>query len=157
MSHAEGEEIAGEAARVAAFFRALSARAERDPRLAAALVACLEESGLLTVSGARRPDKKEKRATPRPRKRAASGAGDSGGEAQPEALDPFALWRAQGEEALRHALEGLDLRDLRAVVRTYRIDPARISSRWTAKERVITLIMEQVKARLNHGRAFERV
>jgi len=72
-------------------------------------------------------------------------------------MDPFALWRTQGEDALRDALNGLDLAALRALVRTHRLDPARVASRWTARDRVIALIMTQVKARLNHGRAFERV
>ncbi len=63
-----------------------------------------------------------------------------------------------GEEvALRRALDGLELQELRAVVRAQRLDPARVSSRWTARERVIALIVDQVKARLHHGRAFERV
>lgn len=152
MSHADGEGTAGEVARVAAFLRALSARAERDPQLAASLVACFEESGLLSQVGAGRAAT-EKRVTRQPRGRVSGGVGD----ARTESLDPFTLWRSQGEGALRRALEGLELQELRAVVRAHRLDPARVSSRWTAHERVITLIVEQVKARLNHGRAFERV
>ncbi len=54
MSHAEGEGAAVEVARVATFLRALSTRAERDPQLAASLVACFEESGLLSLVGAGR-------------------------------------------------------------------------------------------------------
>ena len=152
MSHAEGEGTVGEAARVAAFLRALSARAERDPQFAASLVSCFEESGLLSLVGAGRAAT-EKRLARQTRGRASVGSG----EARPAPLDPFTLWRAQGEDALRRALEGLDLQELRAVVRAHRLDPARVSSRWTAHERVVTLIVEQVKARLNHGRAFERV
>lgn len=152
MSHAEGEGTVGEVARVAAFLRALSARAERDPQFAASLVACFEESGLFSLVGAGRAVT-EKPATRQTWGRASVGSGN----ARSESLDPFTLWRAQGEDALRRALEGLELQELRAVVRAHRLDPARVSSRWTAHERVVTLIVEQVKARLNHGRAFERV
>jgi hypothetical protein len=72
-------------------------------------------------------------------------------------LDPFAVLRQSGEQGLREALAALDLSSLKAVVRAFRLDPARISARWTASEQVIELIVEQTVARLNHGRAFERV
>jgi hypothetical protein len=158
MSHARGKEGVKEGVedteRVAAFFRALSARAERDPQLAASLLELLEESGLLSTAGAGTERvERRKRVTPQAQKPADAEMRDG----RTEILDPFKLWRAQGEEALRQALERLELRELRAVVRAHRLDPARVSSRWSARERVITLIMEQVKARLNHGRAFERV
>jgi hypothetical protein len=60
-------------------------------------------------------------------------------------------------EGLRAALSALQLPALRVIVRERRLDPARISARWTARERVISLIVDQVKARANHGHAFERV
>ncbi len=148
MSHVKSEGMTEDAARIAAFFRALSERAARDPQLATSLAACLEESGLLSLDGAKGVEK-ERPVASQARKR--TGAG---GQA---ALDPFSLWRAQGEMALRDALEGLDLQELRIIVRAHRLDPARVSSRWTARDRVIALILEQVKARINHGRAFERV
>jgi hypothetical protein len=72
-------------------------------------------------------------------------------------LDPFAVLRQLGEQGLRQALAPLDLAALKAIVRAYRLDPARITARWTASERIIELIVEQAVARLNHGRAFERV
>lgn len=152
MSHAKHEGATGEAARIAMFFRVLSERAERDPQLAASLASCLEESGLTTLSGVGEAEMKAH--TTRQARRRVGVSEATGGQA---VLDPFALWRAQGEAAVRDTLEGQDLRELRAVVRAHRLDPARVSSRWTARERVIALIMEQVKARLNHGRAFERV
>ena len=76
--------------------------------------------------------------------------------AQP-APDPFAVMRAQGEAGLRATLDAHDLPTLRQIVRAHRLDPARISARWANRDRVITLIVEQTRARLNHGRAFERV
>lgn len=72
-------------------------------------------------------------------------------------IDPFAVLRESGEPGLQQALATLDLAALKAIVRAYRLDPARISARWTAPERIIELIVEQAQARLNHGRAFERV
>ncbi len=154
MSHAEGEGSRVQATRIAAFFQSLSARAERDPQLAAILAACLEESGLIAVAAARNAEA-ERAATRQTRRRASARTNTN--EARPETLDPFSVWRAQGEEALRRALEEMGLQELRIVVRAHRLDPARVSSRWTARDRVIALILEQVKARLNHGRAFERV
>ena len=67
------------------------------------------------------------------------------------------MLRQSGEQGLQEALASLDLASLKAIVRAYRIDPARISARWTAPERIIELIVEQAQARLNHGRAFERI
>jgi len=79
------------------------------------------------------------------------------GQASEPAPDPFAVMRAQGEMGLRATLDALDLPTLRQIVRAHRLDPARISARWANRDRVIALIVDQTRARLNHGRAFERV
>ncbi len=71
--------------------------------------------------------------------------------------DPFVLLRERGEIGLRAALEELELATLRQLVRAHHLDPARISARWTARDRVVTLIVTQVQARANHGKAFARV
>lgn len=152
MSRAESEGMPLEAAQVSTFLRALAERAERDAELAAALLSSLEESGLISSAGAGQAAMAKRGARP-PRAR----AGAQPTEAQATVMDPFVVWRAHGEDGLCEALAALDLAGLRAVVRTYRLDPARVSSRWTARERVSALIVAQVKARLNHGRAFERV
>jgi hypothetical protein len=67
------------------------------------------------------------------------------------------LLREGGESGLRAALAGLDLASLRQLVRTHRLDPNRVSARWSAHERVVALIVDQVRARANHGKAFARV
>ena len=67
------------------------------------------------------------------------------------------MLRKDGEDGLRAQLAQLDVAALRQIVRAHRLDPARISARWTATDRVIALIVEQVRARANHGRAFERL
>ena len=128
--------------RIAAFLRELAARAEEDATVAAAIGDALVRSGLLPpVKGTSR------RATPASREPVQT----------LEVPDPFPIMRAQGEEGLRAALGALDVAALRQIVRRHRLDPARISARWTARDRITSLIVEQVTARLNHGKAFSRV
>lgn len=145
----------GDVAAVSAWLRALAARAEADPSFATQMLAALRESGLAGALTADTPTARAPRRgarTPRGAARPAVPASEA--QALP---DPFALYRSQGAGGLRAALDGLDLASLRAIVRERRLDPARISARWTTRERVITLIEEQVKARANHGHAFEHV
>lgn len=140
-------------ATVGAFLRALAQRAESDPAFSAQLQAALEESGL---DGQAAPQREV--AGRGSRARQGSRAVATTTPATDEPLpDPFSVYRAQGEEKLRALLDTLELTSLRAIVRTHRLDPARISARWSARDRVIKLIVDQVKARANHGRAFERV
>ena len=115
--------------------RAVASQIEADPTLATRLMA-----GFAT---------KVEHETPAPSRPAR--------EVVAPPLDPFAVLRQSGEQGLREAVVALDLASLKAIVRAYRLDPARISARWTAPERIIELIVEQAMARLNHGRAFERV
>jgi hypothetical protein len=128
---------------VATFLRRLAEQAERDETLAATLHALLAESGLLTnatVAGKGRASRPARAATP-----------------ADAPVDPFPLLRDGGESGLRARLDTLDLAALRQIVRAHRLDPARISTRWTARERVVSLIVEQTRARVNHGKAFSRV
>jgi hypothetical protein len=117
--------------------RAVASQVEADPALAALLMA---------APGSKAEREATAQTTPRPAR-----------EVVAPPLDPFAELRQSGEQGLQEALASLDLASLKAIVRAYRIDPARISARWTAPERIIELIVEQTQARLNHGRAFERV
>jgi hypothetical protein len=131
------------AAAIGAFLRALAERAERDGAFAQGLAVALEESGLLVGKG--------RRAAARTNARAAKAA------APMEVLDPFATLRGGGEVALRAALAAVEVTTLHGIVRAYRLDPARISARWTARERLVELIVTQVRARASHGQAFARV
>lgn len=149
-----GENTSAEGRAVGAFLRALAARAEADVALAGQIAAALRESGLLpegeAVSGSDTPPVKL-----RGRKTVVGGMERTA--TAEEAPDPFVVLRERGEAGLRAALEALDLATLRQVVRAHRLDPARISARWTARERVVALIVDQVRARANHGKAFSRV
>lgn len=143
-------------AAVSAWLHSLATRAESDPAFAAQMLAALRESGLMGALLTEAPASEPRGAARRPRTRSAPrSAGAPASEAPPP--DPFSVYRSQGEAGLRVMLDGLELASLRAIVRERRLDPARISARWTARERVIALIVDQVKARANHGHAFERV
>jgi hypothetical protein len=138
---------------LAARLRELAGRAEHDPALAERLRDALGASGLLDAPsrvGRRTLTTKAATATAR------RGTRTTGAAAE-EPPDPFVLLRERGESGLRTALEGLDLAALRAIVRGHRLDPARISARWTAHERVIELIVTQVRGRAALGTAFARV
>jgi len=147
---------------LAAFLRSLAARAEADPAFAAQIDLALRESGLLDrplaasraapTSPAALPSRKRSGSHPRATARDAW--------QQFEGLDlpdPFALLRDRGEAGLRASLDALDLPALRALVRLHRLDPARISARWTVRDRVVSLIVAQVRARADLGKAFSHV
>ena len=127
--------------------RELADRAERDPAFGQQIAEAVRASGLLdTEQPAKKPPATRKKASAK--RQPATSA---------ELPDPFQVLRQHGEDGLRTQLAQLDLAALRQIVRAHRLDPARISARWTATDRVITLIVEQVRARVNHGRAFERI
>jgi hypothetical protein len=142
-------------AALTAFLRELAALAEADRAFGAYLLDAVRASGLATLLADAAP--------PPARAQTAKGAGRAGPAASAAAnagasgFDPFVVLREGGESGLRAALAGLDLASLRQLVRTHRLDPNRVSARWSAHERVVALIVEQVRARANHGKAFARV
>jgi hypothetical protein len=154
---AEHDQAVAEQRQVAVFLRGLAARAEADPALAAAIYAALEQSGLLASA----PSIAEGPAAgARSRLAARSARGNAASPPSGQAavaLDPFVVYREHGEAALRTALEELDMAALHALIRARRLDPARISARWTAPERLVALIVQQVQARASIGRAFAKV
>jgi hypothetical protein len=146
----------GEAGAVGAFLRSLAARAEANAALAEQIAAALRESGLLPDDKAERT-RETRTEKARGRKPDTDTARNSTSAAPVMAPDPFVVLRERGEAGLRAALEGMELGALRHIVRAHRLDPARISARWTTRERVVTLIVEQVRAQANSGKAFSRV
>lgn len=144
---ATGRDDAEAAARL---LRELAERAERDPAFGIQLAEAVRSSGLLDTP------------SPQPSASASARKKPVNGTKRPAATasslpDPFQVLRQNGENALRDQLARLDIASLRQIVRAHRLDPARISARWTATDRVITLIVDQVRARANLGRAFERL
>lgn len=125
--------------------RDLADRAERDPAFGMQIAEAVRASGLLDAA----PQPSARKKSTHSAKRAPAPATDP--------PDPFLVLRQHGEDVLRAQLATLDIASLRQIVRAHRLDPARISARWTVSDRVITLIVEQVRARANHGRAFERI
>jgi hypothetical protein len=149
---------------IAAFLRALADRVEQDPAFGRALLAVYAQSCMSVPRNAadmpaagtahRRPEAAE----PQDASSAVTQIAPSAAPGPPgPPLDPFALLRAHGDAALRARLSELDLASLRRVVRAHRLDPARISARWSARERLVDLIVEQVCARASLGRSFEHV
>jgi hypothetical protein len=154
MSRAKPPTGAGnDAERVAAFLRSLATQAEGDAELAGKLQAALEESGLAPAAKAGKATRAAKRPTGAPARQAAA----THVPLADAPLDPFAVYRERGEEALRSALAEQDLAALRGLIRAHRLDPARISARWTVPERLIALILQQVQARANIGKAFAHI
>lgn len=147
-----------EAQAIGAFLHGLATRAETDPAFATQVGAALRESGLLTTSEqtaqVKPAETKRKGAKPKVSEETPSAKVEA---AKDDAPDPFVLLRERGEAGLRATLDTCELATLRAIVRAHRLDPARISARWTARDRVIGLIVEQVRARINHGKAFTHV
>jgi len=146
---------------IAAFLRALADRVEQDPAFGRALLAVYAQSCLSVPRNAADMSAAGK-AHRRPEASGTQDASSAVTQIAPSAapgppLDPFALLRAHGDVALRARLGELDLASLRSVVRAHRLDPARISARWSARERLVDLIVEQVCARASLGRAFEHV
>jgi hypothetical protein len=132
---------------VGSFLRGLALRAEADASFAVHVQSALEESGLLGSLQSHRPAGRK-----------SGGRLGSKKESKPTApLDPFQIVREQSIVALRETLQKLDVEELHAIVRKYRLDPARISSRWTRNERVIDLIVDQVTAYAKHGQAFSHL
>lgn len=141
---------------VCMFLHLLASGAEADERLARLLAPLVEASGLSLAALASATTTKTTRATTQPG--AATGrARLTSTRATPPAFDPYGILRETGEQGLRSSLAALDVQQLRVIVRAYRLDPARISARWAASERLFDLIVEQVRARSNLGRAFERI
>ena len=146
MSRGKSSPGHDEAEAAGKLLRELAERAERDPAFGVQIAEAVRASGLL--DGSRQP--------PPIKKKPAHSVKHTPGAAL-DIPDPFQVLRQHGEDELRAQLALLDIASLRQIVRAHRLDPARISARWMATDRVIALIVEQVRARANHGRAFERI
>lgn len=72
----------------------------------------------------------------------------------PAILDPMAVIRESGEEGLRSRLSDLSLEQLRDIVASYGMDPARLVLKWKNSDRVIARILEVSLSRSQKGDAF---
>ena len=141
-----GEKSDGAVGPAGNLLRELAERADHDPAFGAQVADALRASGLLGSA----------RKSPPPRKKSVKSV-QRAPKVDGNVLNPFQVLRRYGDQALRDQLTTLDLTSLRQIVRAHRLDPARISARWSSSERVVSLIVEQVRARANHGRAFESI
>ncbi|HEX6819020.1 MAG TPA: hypothetical protein VF120_11650 [Ktedonobacterales bacterium] len=146
---------------VADLLRAVATSIERNPRLASSLFSGEAKQSVPVIESssgraknvppdANAAQDSTKSGTKRSRRISASQPANP-------VLDPFAVLREHGESDLHMRLTTLAVEELRSILRTHRLDPARIASRWSDRERLIALIVEQVRARAGLGRAFERV
>ena len=71
-----------------------------------------------------------------------------------DAPDVYAEQRRLGEEEFRFWLKGLDLATLKLIVKANGFDLTKTSRRWTEPEKFVTLITEQMRARLKRGTSF---
>lgn len=68
-------------------------------------------------------------------------------------IDPFALYE-QGNEALKTALEALDIEELKDVIAANGMDNARLAMKWKDRDRLINHIIDMTQRRSSRGDAF---
>jgi hypothetical protein len=141
--------VSPDIAAVAAFLRVLADQVERDAPFGKRVRALAEDSGLFAPS---RPVTSGGRAAKAPPDKPRTESADV-----VATLDLFSVLRVDGEARLRARLGEMDVPALHRLIRGYRLDPARISARWSDRDRLISLILDQVRARSDHGKAFARV
>jgi hypothetical protein len=69
-------------------------------------------------------------------------------------FDPFEVYDAQGETALRNQLQTLDLEQLKDIVAEHGMDQAKLAMKWKTSERLVELIIATVSTRVRKGDAF---
>jgi len=70
------------------------------------------------------------------------------------APDVFQEWDARGENEFGFWLRSLELPILKAIVKQNGFDPGKNTVRWTEPDKFVSLIREQMAARLRRGNAF---
>ncbi len=122
-------------------FKEVILEAESNPEFRARLAAALGQNERIqgARTGTRRPTSSQPK---RPTNRRA-----------PAVLDPVHLAK-QGDEALRAALERLDIEQLRDVVAEYGMDTGKLVTKWRSADRIIDRITEVARLRAQKGSAF---
>ena len=70
-------------------------------------------------------------------------------------LDPFEVF-ARGEPALRDALQGFSVDQLKDIVSEHAMDSSKLALKWRSPDRLIELIVTTVRSRIEKGDAFKR-
>lgn len=76
------------------------------------------------------------------------------GKRSPGPFDPFAVYRTDGEDALRARLAPLELEQLKDIVAEHNMDYDRLAMRWRTASKLHDRIVERVKAASAKGDAF---
>jgi hypothetical protein len=122
--------------------RALTAVVIEEARLNPAFAARLEAALATSTRGG---DAADAAALGRPRRPSNRRA--------PAPFDPFVVY-ADGENALRRRLEGLNVEQLKDIVAGQGMDAARLAMKWKSADRLIELIVATVDARSRKGDVF---
>ncbi len=72
-------------------------------------------------------------------------------------LDPFEVLRHGNEGELRARLESLEIPGLKALITQHGLDTTRLAQKWRDKERLVTFILERIRARSEKGDVFNTV
>ncbi|WP_068162560.1 hypothetical protein [Rhodococcus phenolicus] len=131
-----------------ALVQAVADEAARTPRFAKALTAAIAASGDLVAPTPPAPARAVA-AKPAEKKAAARR-----GKRSPGPFDPFAVYRADGEDGLRARLAPLDLEQLKDIVAEHNMDYDRLAMRWRTASKLHDRIVERVKAAWTKGDAF---
>ncbi len=73
----------------------------------------------------------------------------------PGVLDPFEVF-GRGELALREALQGLNVDQLKDIVSQHGMNASKLALKWRSPKRLIELIVTTVRSRIEKGDAFKR-
>jgi len=69
-------------------------------------------------------------------------------------MDLYRFYQEKGENGLKEYLQGLEIEDLKSIVKRYRLDPKGNYRKWKTKERFITRIVEAIKIKFEKGEVF---
>ena len=72
---------------------------------------------------------------------------------KPGAFDPLAVFRESPND-LKPRLEALGVEELKDIIAEQGMDRSKLAMKWKTKERLVDLILSQVKARVEKGDAF---
>lgn len=120
--------------KIEAFFRVILEEVKKNPRFRDELTRALTDESEV-------------------RQQLDSGRGKARNRRTAAVLDPYEAIK-QGEDALRRMLEELTVEQLKDVVSQFAVDPSKLALKWKSKEKLVDLILQTTKGRLEKGDAF---